>query len=228
VNTFRGTGTRGRLSWLLAGLVATVTAIAVASATVWYAIAFKQHMHGLNGTDSYAGNPALVTIQLSDGSITISSGPPGRVTVSRELEWNGARPVASEHWYGRTFSLRQECASGFDDSCTASYTITVPPGVPVNVQTDSGDITADGTRSPELEASSDSGDITLSFGSAPYTVWASSDSGNVSVSVPAGTGYAVHPRTANGNSAVLFSPDPSSRRSITAISDDGNITVGYN
>jgi hypothetical protein len=167
-------------------------------------------------------------VQLSDGNISIVKGPAGRIGVTRELDWSGAKPTIDEQWNGRALTVKPDCPSGFTDSCAVNYTIAVPAGVALDLETDSGNITAGGSQSPQTQASSDSGDIWLSFAGAPDSVYASSDSGNVTITVPRGGGYAVHPQADSGNTNVDIVQDPASPRSITAISDDGNIAVGYN
>jgi hypothetical protein len=179
---------RGRLAWLLAGLAATITAIAGAGTSLWYATSFGRHMHSQSQTASYAA-PGQVTVRLSGGDITVTNGPSGRVQVTRLLHWSGRKPVAGERRKGGTLVISQQCPSGFGDSCSADYTIEVPPGVALNLQTSSGDVT---------------------------------------VLVPRGTGYTIHPEAPNGNSTVDIGSDPATHRSITAISGDGNITVNYN
>ena len=219
------------MAWLLAGLVATVATIATAGSSLWYLTAFRANMHlyAATQTVSYRGRPGLINVQLSNGGITIQSGPSGRVTVTRELEWSGSKPVPDERWNGSTLTIGQDCpAGGFDESCTENYTISVPQGVTLDLRTDSGDIAAAGVLAAQAQASSDSGNIALSFASAPDSVWASSDSGNVAILVPSGGSYAVHGQAGNGNSSIDVLRDPAARRSITAISDDGNIAVGYN
>jgi hypothetical protein len=220
-------GSKGRLAWLVTGVLATIIAIVTAGTSVWYETAFRQHIHTRHQTVSYPGDPGLVTVVLSDGDMTITSGVPGRVTVSSDLSWAGGQQVTGEQWHGRGLTITQQCPSGFDDVCTASYRIAVPPGVPLNLQTASGNIVADGVRSPGIQATSGAGDITLGFTSAPNNVWASSDSGNVTVTVPRGGSYAVHPQDVSGNSSIEVTADPSAPRTITVISDAGNIAVGY-
>jgi hypothetical protein len=224
------TRSKGRLAWLLAGLAAMIATIATAGTSLWYLTAFQadMHMHSVTQTVSYQGRPGLINVQLSDGDITIKSGPPGRVGVTRELQWSGGRPVPEERWNGHTLSIGQNCPDSWDSSCTVNYTIAVPPGVTVDLETDSGNITADDVRVAQAQASSDSGDVQLSFASAPDSIWASSESGNVTVLVPSGGSYALDSRAANGNSSVDILSNPTDRRSITVISDDGNIAVGYN
>jgi hypothetical protein len=218
------------MAWLLAGLVAMVATIATAGTSLWYMTAFgaNMHMHSVTQTVSYQGRPGLINVRLSDGDITIESGPPGRVGVTRAFAWSGGKPVPQERWNGHTLTIGQNCPGGWDSSCTVNYTIAVPPGVTLDLQTDSGNITAAGAQVAQAQASSDSGDVQLSFAAAPDSVWASSESGNVTVLVPSGGSYTVHGQTANGNSSIDVLRDPTARRSITAISDDGDITVGYN
>ena len=216
----------GRLAWLLAGLASTITAIAGAGTSLWYLTSVQQHLHTQRHSASYA-TPAQITLQLSAGDITVTSGPAGSIQVTDQLQWSGIRPVLHQRWQGRALIITADCASGFADSCTARYTLKVPPGVPLNLATDSGDITATGTGSPELRASTASGDVWLRFAAAPYTVWASSDSGNVTVLVPPGTGYTVNPQSVDGSADIKVGSDPATHRSITVLSDDGNIAVNY-
>jgi hypothetical protein len=222
------TGSRGRLAWLVTGLVTTVVAIALAASGIWYLAAFPEHLHPQDETISYAGHPDLVTVQLSDGNIAIANGPPGRVFVTRHLLWSGSMPEIDQQWNGHALKVVQDCPSGFDETCTVSYQITVPPGVALDLQTYSGNITAIGSRSPQTQASTYAGDVQLGFAAPPDSVYASSDAGNVMISVPSGDSYAVHQQAPNGNWDVGVVADPTAARSITAISASGNVAVGYN
>jgi hypothetical protein len=222
------TSSRGRLAWLCAGLVSAVTAIGLAGTGVWYAAAYRQHLHSVTKTASYAGRPDLVTVQLTDGNITIVSGSPGRVAVTRNLVWSGGEPSVDEQWNGHALTIRQDCPTGWNETCEMNYTVAVPPGVALALQTDSGDIATDDSQAPQTHASSDSGDIALDFAAPPDSVYANSSSGDVTIKVPPGGTYAIDDQSANGDAVINVQHNPAAPRSITAISDDGNITVGYN
>jgi hypothetical protein len=219
---------RARIGWLLAGIAATVVAIAGTGSGLWYATAYKAHIYTQTETTRYREEPAELTVQLSSGTIMITSGPAGQVTVTRLLTWTDHRPVIDEHWDNRALDIQQDCPTGLlDQACSVSYQITVPPGVPLNLSSEDGDVTVTRSLSQNVHASSGSGDIWLDFATAPSTVVAQTDSGNVTVRVPPGGRYSVEPSTDSGNQQVNVSQDPAAPRNIIASSDDGNITVEY-
>jgi hypothetical protein len=101
-------------------------------------------------------------------------------------------------------------------------------GARLVLASDNGDVVADGLRSPVVDADSDNGDVDLSFVEAPTAVEATSDNGDVDVAVPDdGTAYAVTTSSGNGSSAAPIRTDPSSDRSITAKSGNGDVQVVY-
>jgi DUF4097 and DUF4098 domain-containing protein YvlB len=216
------------MAWLIAGVVTTVTLIASGSVCVWYAAVFNPHQHDQTQTASYAGSPAALTVQLSSGNITITHGPASHIEVRRDLAWTGTKPVTDEKWNGHTLDVSQDCPTGWLDlTCSVSYTIAVPDGVTLNLISESGTITVDGVRSPDVVANSDSGDIWVSLTAAPRVVDAATDSGDVTVKVPPGASYDVHYGTDSGSATVTVNQDPDASRLISATTDSGNIAVAY-
>jgi hypothetical protein len=219
---------RARLAWLLAGIAATVVAIAGTGTGLWYATAYKARTYTRTETTRYPERPAELTVQLTSGTIAITSGPAGQVTVTRLLTWTNYRPVIDEHWTKGALDIQQDCPAGLlDQACSVSYQIAVPPGVPLNLSSDDGDVKVTRSLSRNVHASSGSGNIWLDFATAPSTVVAQTDSGSVTVRVPPGGRYAIEPSTDSGNQRVNVSQDPAAPRNIIASSDDGNITVEY-
>jgi hypothetical protein len=101
-------------------------------------------------------------------------------------------------------------------------------GGQVRVQSDNGRIEGSGLRSAILDADTDNGRISLSFAEAPDFVTATSDNGRIDVVLPADDGaYRVDARTDNGSTDIGVATDPTSDRSITAHSDNGNVAVRY-
>jgi hypothetical protein len=225
---------RGRLAWLIIGAAATVITIATAGTGLWVLTSFHPKSQSLSETAGYGiaqhgGRLTLLSVQLGNGDITIVSGPAGQVTVTRQLRWKTTRPIIDEHWDHGELSISQDCASGlFDQGCSVSYRIAVPPGVPLNLSTGSGGITTVGVRSANVYANCGSGDIQLGFAATPAQVNAQTGSGNVSVEVPPGASYAVTANADDGNSDVAVTQDPGAPRDITAQSGEGNISISYN
>jgi hypothetical protein len=105
---------------------------------------------------------------------------------------------------------------------------SVPASGPLNLTSDNGNVTGTGLAADQVQASSDNGDVTLSFGALPLMVNASSDHGNVSVLLPHGpASYAVSAHTDNGPLSVGVPNNPTSDRHIAVDSEDGGVSVGY-
>lgn len=225
---------RGRLAWLIIGLVATVITIATAGTGLWVLTSYHPKSQSLNesaeyGIAQHGGRLTQLSVTLGNGNITIVSGPAGQVTLTRLLKWTTAKPVIDEHWDGGVLSISQDCATSlFGRGCSVSYRIAVPPGVPLNLSTGSGAITAIGARSANVQASSGSGDIRLGFATAPTQVNVQTGSGDVSVEVPPGASYVVTANADDGNTDKGIPDDPGAPRSISAGSGEGNITIAYN
>jgi hypothetical protein len=97
---------------------------------------------------------------------------------------------------------------------------------PLHLSSDNGTVNGTGLTSDQVQASSDDGDVTLTFATAPHTVNASSENGNVRVLLPAGpASYAVSATTDNGSHTVGVPTDPASHRHIVADSENGDVVV---
>jgi hypothetical protein len=242
-----GVTSRGRLAWLVTGAVVTVVLIASGCLPMWYLTSYQAKTYRLVQRASYAGQPAGLVVRLTSGDITVLAGRAGQVEVTRELEWSAAKPVIDESWQGHAFDIQQDCPTGlFDQTCAVNYTIAVPPGVTVSASTDggtinvarldgrltlasqSGGITVTGSRSAEVQASTYSGDVRLSFTAAPIFVRGDTLSGDVSIAVPLGKSYDVAANTAAGNQVIRVSQNPAAPQYISASTDSGNILVAYN
>jgi hypothetical protein len=225
---------RGRLAWLIIGVVTTVITIATAGTGLWVLTSYHPKIQSLRQTATYdtaqhGGRLTQLIVTLGDGDITIVSGPAGQVKVERLLTWTTSKPIIDEHWDDGVLSINQDCATSlFGRGCSVSYRIAVPPGVPLNLSTGSGDITAIGARSANIQANSGSGDIQLGFAAAPTQVNVQTGSGDVSVEVPPGASYVVTANADDGSTDKGIPDDPGAPRSISAESGEGNITIAYN
>jgi hypothetical protein len=99
---------------------------------------------------------------------------------------------------------------------------------PLRLSTDNGDVVGTGVRSPTVTSETDNGDVSLTFGTSPQDVRASSDNGELDLRLPkGGPAYALHTETDNGSVVTPIRTDPTSDRHITATSDNGDIAIRY-
>ena len=85
-----------------------------------------------------------------------------------------------------------------------------------------------GLRSSDVEATTDQGGVALRFDAEPQRVVADSDQGNVEVVVPQGEAfYRLDTDTDQGRVVRDIRTDPTSDRSITASTDQGDVILRY-
>lgn len=137
------------------------------------------------------------------------------------------------------------CQAWLSPGCGVSLTLSVPKGIPVVINTTSGDVTADalvqgvltvatasgdinvgGLTVDEFSAESSSGDVDASFAKQPFAFKALTKSGDISASVPAGDRtYSVTAESKSGNVESDIQPDGDGAGFIRATSDSGDIDL---
>ncbi|MEU3630719.1 MULTISPECIES: DUF4097 family beta strand repeat-containing protein [Streptomyces] len=121
-------------------------------------------------------------------------------------------------------------ASGFASALTVrtdngDVTVSGARG-PLDLATDNGTLRVDGATSAKVAARSENGDIRLGLRGAPAKVEGRSSNGTVVVEVPAAAGpYAVDAGSDNGTVTTDVPREEGSPRSITAHSENGDVTV---
>jgi len=96
----------------------------------------------------------------------------------------------------------------------------------LHLSTNSGQITGVAMGASDVNASADSGDISLDFGHAPADVLVQDDSGDVTVTVPSGgPAYAVTAHSNSGSTSIEVPTDPTSTHDISISVDSGNAVV---
>jgi hypothetical protein len=239
----------GRIRLIAAGVGVVLAAGLVAAAAVAVdrarsrPVVSRQVDHAFDGV-------ARVVLRIDEGSVRVTGASAGaRATVGTRLRWN---TVAEPHYEARldgdALVVRAEGCEGrhFRSTCAADVELTVPAdarldltvdaagvevaGVrgPVRIGIDSGDLTATGLASPTVDVAVDSGDVRLEFTAPPTDVRTRTDSSDVVILVPAGSGpYAVRTRTDSGTARVEVSTTDNPSRRISASNDTGDIRVGY-
>lgn len=101
-------------------------------------------------------------------------------------------------------------------------------GGTVQATSNSGAVSALGLTSSDVDLASDLGGVTVDFARQPSAVRVTSDLGDIEVVLPdTASDYRVSSTTDLGATTTEISTDPDSERSITASTDDGDVTIRY-
>jgi hypothetical protein len=203
-----------RAAWTAFGLAfAAVLVVAIAGSLI--GAAAYQSIPSTHRVFSIAIDAVHVDV---DGAVTIESGH----TRGAVVESSGARGLSApsdvEGVTAGTLEVRSSCPLRFfENHCARNYNLRVPPDVTVVVDTDSGDVMADGMRGP-LTLHSGQGDIVID--GAAGRVHVSSGQGDVSATgLNAPNAVAV---SGQGDVRLEFRLAP---RSVTATSGQGDVTI---
>lgn len=97
----------------------------------------------------------------------------------------------------------------------------------VDVISESGDVDVTGAASRVVNVRSDSGDVFVACERPPTSVVAKTTSGNVLVTVPAGSHYRLIRDTMSGTKSGTVNDFPAAAGSITATTTSGDVAVSY-
>jgi hypothetical protein len=166
--------------WLVAGCGALLLAVGVVLA-VWWAATRETR----TTTYRVLGDLAAIRLDLGDADVEIDGGG-AAVEVRRIDRFAYGAPADEDRSVdGGELSISSRCPEQVLGSCSASYRLTVPDNVPLEIQTssgtssDSGDISAVSKCSPDrLELRSRSGDVRAVVPAGRYQIDAQSDSGD--------------------------------------------------
>ncbi|MFC9154148.1 DUF4097 family beta strand repeat-containing protein [Streptomyces bauhiniae] len=193
-----------------------------------------------SATDQY-GIDAKVTalsVTTKGGNIDVVPGDGTGAHVTEKIRYANDKP-RTEHSVsnGKLTLTAPRC-----DDCGVNYTVSVPPGTTLTLDTEGGNITVrevDGaiqartgggdvhvtdTASKTLSAHTDGGNIEATLTKPPTTLTAETGGGNVKVTLPR-TPYAVDATTSGGRNTVSVPTDPASPHHVTIRTGGGNIDV---
>ncbi|MER8029015.1 DUF4097 family beta strand repeat-containing protein [Streptomyces bauhiniae] len=207
----------------IAGLALSGCAIQNKSATAQYGIDAKV---------------TALSVTTKGGNIDVVPGDGTGAHVTEKIRYANDKP-RTEHSVssGKLTLTAPRC-----DDCGVNYTVSVPPGTTLTLDTEGGNITVrevDGamkartgggdvrvtdTASKTLSARTDGGNIEASLKKPPTTLTAETGGGNVKVTLPR-TPYAVDATTSGGRNTVSVPTDPASPHHVTIHTAGGNITV---
>ncbi|MCX4748452.1 DUF4097 domain-containing protein [Kitasatospora sp. NBC_01287] len=180
-----------------------------------------------------------LVIQGRTGNIRVV-GAGSAVRVSEHQDYQHQQPVSTHTVADGTLTLTYSCP----DDCGIDYQVDVPAGTAVRISAGTGDVHLSGlsaevraaTGTGQVEAlgltsgtatlTSDTGDVSATFTTAPGSLTATTATGNVKVVLPNG-GYAVTAEADTGSVKVTVPQDAASGHAIDARSSTGDVTVTH-
>ncbi|MBD0674762.1 DUF4097 family beta strand repeat-containing protein [Streptomyces sp. CBMA156] len=192
----------------------------------------------------FAEQVTELVVTTNHGNIVTRPAAGGTTKVTETVRYRSKQPAVTRNQNGGTLTLSAGgCGSvlGANTTCSVDYTVEVPKGAKVTLRASAGDVTLTGTTgggdlhseagdikadgvSGALTASTDGGNINLSFAAAPGNVKATSSAGDVTLRVPNGR-YAVDASSDVGDRTIRVTNDSSATNHLRLHSDVGNVSV---
>ena len=234
------TGRGGVSRWTLAVVLSAVIVIAVALAL---GIGWLASMRSADTAYSYSSALKRVVLRLYSGDVTIVGGSSTAVEVRRTDHYAfGHGPREQRTAQGGVLRISSRCPHILVGNCSASYELSVPETVSLDVQTTGGRVRLEGfrgeatvrTRSGDfdaeaycgfgLSAASESGDLHVAAACAPQHLQLQTGSGDATALVPPGR-YRIEAHGAHTRVAGV-TRDAAAPFGIDVRSAGGTATVG--
>ncbi|MGW1675300.1 DUF4097 family beta strand repeat-containing protein [Streptomyces sp. NPDC002324] len=199
-------------------------------------------------TDSYGVDEKVTSVSVDSGGgdikVVASDADTVKVTENRKFT-DGKRPSTEHYVKGGKLVLKvaTDCGGGVGSAeCTVNYTVEMPRGVAVDVDSGGGTVRLDGVSggvdvgsgggevraenlaAQSLKASSGGGKIDLAWSKTPVDIDVNAKGGDVTLHVP-DSGYEVNASTTMGSEKVEVKEVSSSERQIKARSWAGDVEV---
>jgi hypothetical protein len=224
--------------WLVAASVLILVVVA-ATLALWWAVSRETR------TTSYRvlGDLAGIRLDLGDADVEIDGG--GTAVEVRRVDRfaYGAPSRERRSIADGTLSIVSRCPEQVLGSCRASYRLTVPDNVPLDIMTSGGSVDVTGVRASIkvdtgsgpittggfcgflLQASSDSGDVRAVSECSADRLELRSRAGDVRAVVPSGR-YQIDAQSETGSSRIRGLSDiPDAPFQIQALSTSGDVSV---
>ncbi|MGR6922676.1 DUF4097 family beta strand repeat-containing protein [[Actinomadura] parvosata] len=194
---------------------------------------------------SYQVTDKVTKLQLKSnaGEAVITETDGTAVRVTETLHWRGDsnKPKPEHKVEGEALFVTYGCPSNWG-SCSVDYKIEIPKGLPVDldagsgnltlrdltgeidVHVGSGDLDAAGLGGKKVRADAGSGNIELTYVSAPDAAELKTGSGDIVLNVPDGA-YDVKTDVGSGDAEVTVKKDTASAHKLTLTAGSGDITV---
>ncbi|MFI6291761.1 DUF4097 family beta strand repeat-containing protein [Nonomuraea sp. NPDC050790] len=191
----------------------------------------------------YTVSDKVVKLRLDSGSgnTEIREGSGDTVKVVETLKWSSDKPRTEHKVEGGTLVMTYDCPAAMDN-CSVDYKVEVPKGLPLDLETGSGDIALKGVTGPivasvgsgdlagtgllgkSASVKTGSGDTTLKYAAAPDALDLVTGSGNSVIQLPGGP-YAVQAVADSGDATVTVKNDPSATRKVSVKAGSGDVSV---
>ena len=168
-------------------------------------------------TRDYAGTGQAFAVDAGHADVTVGPSPDGGVHLTTTMRFSFQPPTVSQTRDINGVHLSSDCP-WYEETCSISYALTVPPSYAVDVRTSDGNVSATGLTGP-VTLTTGAGDVTVSHVTGEVTLAASA--GDIAGRELEGGGR-VTARTAAGDVNLEFRAPP---LSVTATSAAGNVTV---
>jgi hypothetical protein len=130
-------------------------------------------------THTVAGPIHAIVVRSGSGDVDLIPAS-ARVQVRETRHYVFKKPTLHQDVTNGVLTLDADC-SGLYFNCSTDLRVTVPAGIEVTVEADSGNVHADRIGVRDIHAQSDSGDVHLVLAGRQSLAWAHTDSGDVHV-----------------------------------------------
>lgn len=197
-------------------------------------------------TEVFTGRATRVELSLHSGDVTIRAGTDDAVTVRRTLSWVARKPGYQESWRDGVFTADGGCDGRADlPLCELSYVVWVPRAVEVRARTTDGRLIVEGVsgpvdarsgagsvelralRSPDIQVTTGSGDISARLAVPPARLHARAEEGAVYIGLPRSGGYQIRADTDTGLRDIRVDSSADGPSAITALVRAGDVSIQY-
>jgi DUF4097 and DUF4098 domain-containing protein YvlB len=196
-------------------IVIAVLVVVVPGGLVLVGLAFG---HTKVRTHTVAGPIREIVVKSGSGDVDLLPAD-GRVQVRETRHYVFKQPTLEQDVTNGVLTLEADCSSLYFN-CSTDLRVTVPAGIEVKVEADSGNIHAGGIGVHDIHAQSDSGDVHLALAGRQSLAWAHTDSGDVHVQTAGAR--AVDARTDSGDVRVETRGETTR---VVAQTDSGDVDV---
>jgi hypothetical protein len=196
-------------------------------------------------SDVEIGDSATLEIDAGAANIRLVEGDEGIVRIRARITSGLRKTDFQMGRRGDKIKIMSGCQTWLSPGCGVSATLEVPKGLPVVVETTTGDVVADslaegvltvasasgdisaaGLKVDEFSAETASGDISATFATQPFGFKATTRSGDIRATVPAGKRtYAVLASSKSGRVSDALESDEQGAGFIRATTDSGDISL---
>ncbi len=235
---------RSPASRTLLTVVGTIVAVAVVAGLVLGASILKRSTT-VSTSDIELGDSAQIVIDAGESDLRIVQGDPDIVRVKARITSGLRKTDFQIGRRGDEIKIVSGCQTWLSPGCGVDTTLELPEGFPVvirtttgnvdveeivegvlTIQTASGDITGQGLELDEFAAETASGDIDADFATQPFAVKATTESGDITATIPEGKRtYAVTAKSDSGDVSSKVESDADGAGFIRATTRSGDISI---